>query len=360
MGFKKILAAAVVLAAGSVGFAQDSSTTRGYLMNEPSTERWDGWAPFVGLNAGYTAYEKDIDVEGAPASAKLIGSFVTPGGNYVFDLGAGYSNQTFSQTDALDRNAGGAVAELAARYQWANRWQAGLVYDRMFNVGSNYGADQADVMFGGVQIMKEFAISQAWLMRLGARYQTDINVQDNWLNVAMIDVEFGYNPWGGRKTVSQSADTRTQNPTGYDDGPAVTGTASMPVPEKVEADEIWAKRDFLLFDNDSAVLDASDTARLERLVVALGEHPEIVGQVDVIGYADPNGTEEYNKDLSRNRAESVKKALTANGFEESKINVIAKGEASPLSTYAKSRRVELHFQDVKDREALARIVNAIE
>lgn len=66
--------------------------------------------------------------------------------------------------------------------------------------------------------------------------------------------------------------------------------------------------------------------------------------IDILGYADPVGSESYNKDLSRRRAENVKKILVNNGANASQLTTIAQGEDaefknSPVSSHQLARRV---------------------
>lgn len=67
-------------------------------------------------------------------------------------------------------------------------------------------------------------------------------------------------------------------------------------------------------------------------------------KIDILGYADPVGSESYNKDLSRRRAENVKKILVNNGASASQLTTIAQGEDaefknSPVSSHQLARRV---------------------
>jgi outer membrane protein OmpA-like peptidoglycan-associated protein len=65
------------------------------------------------------------------------------------------------------------------------------------------------------------------------------------------------------------------------------------------------------------------------------------------GHTDSRGSEDYNEDLSRSRAEAVKAYLVSKGIPADKLDVQAYGERAPLvpsadteSEYQKNRRVE--------------------
>jgi len=68
--------------------------------------------------------------------------------------------------------------------------------------------------------------------------------------------------------------------------------------------------------------------------------------VKLEGNCDEWGSDEYNFALGLKRAETVKKALTAEGVDASRISMVSFGESSPVCTdktkecWAKNRRVE--------------------
>lgn len=68
--------------------------------------------------------------------------------------------------------------------------------------------------------------------------------------------------------------------------------------------------------------------------------------VKLEGNCDEWGSDEYNFALGLKRADSVKKALTAEGVDASRISMVSFGESSPACTdktkecWAKNRRVE--------------------
>ena len=67
-------------------------------------------------------------------------------------------------------------------------------------------------------------------------------------------------------------------------------------------------------------------------------------QIDILGYADPVGSDSYNKDLSRRRAENVKAILVNQGANASQLTTVAEGEDkefknSQVSSHQLARRV---------------------
>jgi hypothetical protein len=92
--------------------------------------------------------------------------------------------------------------ELAARYQYQNRWQLGVIYNQFFDKGSNYASDQADALFGGVQLLREFGIGQTYLGRVGGRIMSSLNSGSESVNMAIVDFQIG---WGGSNREATTA-----------------------------------------------------------------------------------------------------------------------------------------------------------
>lgn len=150
-----------------------------------------GFAGYLTAGLGYSAYNSNLDVEGTPTSFKLLGSYVTTENTAVIDLGYGIQNQKFSQNAAIDNSISTGVLEFATRYQFESKWQLGAVANQFFNKGTNYGANQGDAQFGGVQLLREFSINGNYLARVGGRLMTSLNVDNESVNMALIDLQIG-------------------------------------------------------------------------------------------------------------------------------------------------------------------------
>lgn len=153
-----------------------------------------GWSGFAEISSGYTGNIDAIPVEGVPNSIKLLGSYYLMNDRGVFDMGVGAHTQTFIDTGAKEDSTSTTVMELAARYQFENRWQLGAVYNQFFDRGTNYFSNQGDAMFGGVQLIKELTVGDNTNMRIGLRAMRDINTDDQDIDMAQLDLAFGWNP----------------------------------------------------------------------------------------------------------------------------------------------------------------------
>lgn len=99
----------------------------------------------------------------------------------------------------------------------------------------------------------------------------------------------------------------------------------------------------LLFRTDEHVLADTTGIRLNELARTLATISDIHVQLD--GFADERGDEEYNQQLSEKRVQFVREQLTAAGIEDSRISYAAHGEVvaqdDELDSYALERRVSV-------------------
>ncbi|AWH83739.1 hypothetical protein HYN59_00790 [Flavobacterium album] len=98
------------------------------------------------------------------------------------------------------------------------------------------------------------------------------------------------------------------------------------------------------FDLNKSTLTPTAKANLDRLVPVFNEYPDT--NIQIFGYTDSTGADDYNLKLSEQRALSVKQYLSTKGISSSRITTIGRGEADPIADNAtkdgqgKNRRVE--------------------
>jgi outer membrane protein OmpA-like peptidoglycan-associated protein len=101
----------------------------------------------------------------------------------------------------------------------------------------------------------------------------------------------------------------------------------------------------VLFDTGKAELNSGASRKLDQLAQFLSEHPDRRVQID--GFTDSIGSEAFNQELSRRRADSVKSALLNRGVSGSRIGTEGYGKAFPVANNTDSggrqlnRRVEV-------------------
>ncbi|MCL2830333.1 MAG: OmpA family protein [Betaproteobacteria bacterium] len=99
-----------------------------------------------------------------------------------------------------------------------------------------------------------------------------------------------------------------------------------------ETDEGWALNldARLLFDTSSAALNQREQDSLKKIANTLIS----IGIADIIieGHTDSTGSEQYNRELSRKRAEMVADYLASDGMSREHMQIEAKGSSSPIAS----------------------------
>jgi OOP family OmpA-OmpF porin len=101
----------------------------------------------------------------------------------------------------------------------------------------------------------------------------------------------------------------------------------------------------ILFDVGKSTLKPGSQASIQRIAVVLTQYPQ--HQILVEGHTDATGSDQFNLQLSQDRANSVRTALVAGGVEASRIAAEGFGESRPVASNdnaagrQQNRRVEI-------------------
>jgi len=105
----------------------------------------------------------------------------------------------------------------------------------------------------------------------------------------------------------------------------------------------------VLFEIGKSDLAPGAARNLDKIAQFMDTYPERRAVVE--GHTDSMGEEDFNMDLSRNRAFAVRQALAARGISTSRISIEGFGESVPVSSNdsaagrKENRRVEIIFPD---------------
>ena len=110
--------------------------------------------------------------------------------------------------------------------------------------------------------------------------------------------------------------------------------------------EVLIRLERVHFSLDSAVLGSEERAALRRTAEGLREHSELTLQIE--GYADPRGANEYNLALGQSRATAVARYLWDLGVPIEQLRTVSYGEERAVpgldrQSLARSRRVEFRL-----------------
>lgn len=105
------------------------------------------------------------------------------------------------------------------------------------------------------------------------------------------------------------------------------------------------------FGFNSSILQVSD--ELNRVVDALNQYPN--GSVVITGHTDSVGSEQYNQELSEERAKSVADYFIGKGVDAKRLTVTGAGELEPVASNdtaegrTLNRRVNIKFETLEEK-----------
>ena len=106
----------------------------------------------------------------------------------------------------------------------------------------------------------------------------------------------------------------------------------------------------VLFDFDQAGLRSGAVRTVENLADFMREYPD--RKIMIEGFTDSIGSDWYNEELSRKRADSVREALLSRGIATNRIEIVGFGKRYPVASNQteagrqQNRRVEVIISDV--------------
>lgn len=101
----------------------------------------------------------------------------------------------------------------------------------------------------------------------------------------------------------------------------------------------------VFFDSNKSNIKGTSATTLDKLIGIFNEYPD--SNILVEGHTDSSGAEDYNTNLSKQRAESVTNYLSSKGIDSNRFTTKWYGELQPVGDNAtpegktKNRRVEL-------------------
>ncbi|MCR9161572.1 MAG: OmpA family protein [Nannocystaceae bacterium] len=137
--------------------------------------------------------------------------------------------------------------------------------------------------------------------------------------------------------------------------PVPPTAATVPAPTDLEvslmieptlADACGLPKPGVKFETDSAKVKESKHPMLTMLALCLQMSPLDDDRLVITGYADPRGTEYYNRELGLDRANAVGEALIESGLAKSRFDTYSRGESMASEDpedWSKDRRVSIRL-----------------
>lgn len=120
-----------------------------------------------------------------------------------------------------------------------------------------------------------------------------------------------------------------------------------PAPDIMEQNRKTFKFEPIYFEYDKADLKPEHIVYLKKMAIIVDGHTDL--RIKVTGHTDGDGSDSYNMELSKNRAESILNFFKSIGISPDKIVIDFKGESEPVDSNKtddgkqKNRRVDFNF-----------------
>lgn len=336
---------------GSPSFddSTSSSLQMGDLVSREGKDIYNpkGLWPLLSVGMGYMGKGDNVRTEGVPAHIRFLGSYYFEG-PWVSEVGGGLYNEVLLQKGGGADTIQALQFEGAVRYQMADRWSVGPVWTSLTG-NDRYQSNTKDwTSFLGVQLKRDIAWDNEYLVRMGGRFMTDIGVSGEQINAAMFEVEIGFGE-GTRAPVVQMEEP----------APVASHLADRAMSGPIVFDGP------MNFIENKPTMISSASQRADRLARILANNAHLFESVEIVGHADERGPDNYNQKLSERRAEYVAHKLRRAGLSSSLISVEGKGSREPVAfqrsetSWFKNRRVEITLKGVKDQAALNSLLRSV-
>ncbi|WP_340588154.1 OmpA family protein [Erythrobacter alti] len=134
----------------------------------------------------------------------------------------------------------------------------------------------------------------------------------------------------------------------------VTAGTGVDVGQTPNGDGILVNFPEVTFAVDSTTISPQMRTTLDGVAQSMIDYPNSL--IDVMGHTDSTGSDQYNLDLSRRRAESVANYLVSRGVARARIETIGYGEQYPVadnttvSGRSQNRRVEIRITPITEAD----------
>jgi outer membrane protein OmpA-like peptidoglycan-associated protein len=237
-----------------------------------------------------------------------------------------------------------------------------------------------NAFMAGLQVINEWP-SDNNRFRFGGRWLTDLNVTGRSAHVFQVFFQIGFSVFGGGRPdtprrIEQINERDLEQASAYTppvdplpiatpEPPPPSDPLPIPTPAPIPKAKVVMTLDVndLPFDFDSARLPKYNMDRVREIGRFLGEKQSAWKSLTVGGHTDNRGKADYNRKLSKARADTVRQLLGEGGAPLDRIKTVGYGASKPKAkgsneaAWSKNRRVELEFKGVKD---LRIIQNAFE
>ncbi len=383
----------------------NTSTTNinDYFYSNSNAYNPDGIWIFLGSNVGLIDLSEDSNLpnrDGHQVNFKVVGSMYKLSNSFIGDLGAGFQSNTASGF-GTEFTTQSFFIDMNARWEFINRWSVGPAANVLIGNKNTFTDEKKTLAsFIGATVHYRQPLTRDWLLKVGARVLTDLDVSSRQVTKWLLDFQIGFPPTTGASIISQEQtdsqnfnddavytlddDLNTmsdlENNTAFQDTMGdesnegyltandlknETDTTSYQTFKSTSGPLVNIKLDELKYNKGKVQPNINDAAYIENLAQVLTENQDLFDKVNIKGHA---GDFRYNKNkkigntnkiISHSRAKNILKKLATNGLPSSKIFSMSFGEYTPDLLDSSKQKVELEFSGVKDEAKLRELINSV-
>lgn len=327
---KYMAAAITLLGCAAAGSAQAQSTTAGVNNYNPS------WYIMPSINGINPDSKFGTESHGAGAGLRF-GKPVSP--MWDIQFGTTFSRARDDSANYRQNTLGADALYMFSRSSFRPFLLAGggAEYDKASTPGSNNNRTSPYVNAG---LGFQYLFNSQWGMQADVRHTVNFLRGDSFSfdrahhNIATVGLIYAFDKPAKPVQIIRAAPP----PVPVTIAPIVIVQSPEPTPPPARF-ERYTLSSTELFDFDSATLRGSQP-KLDEIASVLSRDASITS-VNILGYTDHLGSDQYNQKLSQRRAEAVKSYLANKGIDGSRLNAVGKGESNPVVECSDKKRADL-------------------
>ncbi len=386
----RLFVAQFIILCGTVSFSNAfaqsgaSNSNNGPLVHEQPQNQEEnvskfndkGFSLFLGASGGYVLSSSKIkelesDKRGYSLLGRTLGSLYSQ--NWLLDFGIGWLYNHMSGEDAAsllpDANAAegtyvpvqvvtqAAVGELALRYRLTENWQLGVMGDVLFGTDVSFSATapRRNVSgFAGLQLKYGWS-TKTYDIRIGTDLMASINLPEKQIYIAFLTFEIGLPILKPDIIVRKNEIVTMRERVKKEEVEKVTNKVVVREVLKftLESEKIRFKQG----SDQIPVESYSFVGEFTRILLSSGVDFK---KLTIESHVNPIRDAKTTKDLSTQRAASMKAALIGAGLPAEKMEHIGLGSSQPLIPGAAPRneRIVLSFSGVTNDRQLSDAINS--
>ena len=325
----------------------------------------------IGYNYLGEGLGNELGKNGYQLNAKGLASYswthftLDSGAGWLYNRSEGDSGVGNLATDKITTKAG--FGRIAGRYRFTPNWELGGLTRILFGADTRFattGAESKRInVLAGIEGM--YRMPWTFPVQFSLAFLTDLTISDRQVYQLLAGIQIGFPifSWKSEPIAKEEvipSEPPPLPPVIYEEEKEEETQTDptilvLPAPEEPKKYVLGDLQRIQFAYNSAEVKDASGEM-LKELAEFLTQYEDAWKSLHIEGHADQRGTHEYNMDLSRRRAQSVRSELIKYGVKADRLTSEGYGFTKLRTTetteeaYRKNRRVEFAFRGIEEKD----------